>query len=248
MRRALEDRRHFAWGACLGLLVLLSGCASRGSVKHLQAELASLQTTVEAASRNLTQTISLVTEWETRFGEHLRRLEALGQRIEPLETRLAEFERTIKEVQGAVEALTAQVARPTVRAPAEGAEGLYASAQAHYQSRNLGQAVLEFTELIQSFPKHPLAENAQYWIAAAYLAHRDYRQALIEFTNVLDRYPGGRKAPDALYQLGVCYRNLYEPRRAREAWERLIREFPGSDAARMAEKSLLRGSASVRAK
>lgn len=242
------DRRRLWWGVCLGLLVSLSGCASRGSVQRLHAEVTALQAKVEETNRNVAQATSMVKESEASLGERVRRLEDIGQRMERLEARLQEFEGTIKDVRVSVEALTAQVAKLTTRAPADSAEKLYASAQAHYQSRNPGQAVLEFSDLIQNFPRHPLAENAQHWIGAAYLADKDYRQALVEFRKVLDQYLGGRKAPDALYQLGVCYRNLFEPQRAREVWERLIRGFPESEAAGMARTAMRAGRVSPRAK
>lgn len=240
------DRRRLWWGVSLGLVILLSGCASRGSVQRLQAEVAALQVKVEDTNRNLAQTAAVVKDSEASLGERLRGLEAIGQRMERLEPRLQEFEAAIRDIKMSIEALGAQIAKLTVRAPAESAEKLYASAQAHYQSGNKGQAVLEFADLIQNFPRHPLAENAQYWIGAAYAAHRDCRQALGEFRKVLDQYPRGSKTPDALYQLGLCYRNLFEPQRAREAWGRLIREFPGSEAANMARTALRAGNASLR--
>ena len=239
----LPHHRRVWGGACLGFLVLFSGCATRASVQRLHAEVAALQAGVEETNRNL----ALAKESEGRLGERVRGVEAIGQKMERLEARFQDFEGTIKDVKASVEALTAQVAKLTTRPPADSAERLYASAQAQYQARNLGQAVLEFSELIQNFPRHPLAENAQYWVGAAYLAHQDFRQAAIEFRKVLDRYPGGSKAPDALYQLGLSYRNLFEPRRAREMWERVIRDYPGSDAARLA-RTATRGGAAPRPK
>jgi TolA-binding protein len=44
------------------------------------------------------------------------------------------------------------------------AEKLYATAMASFRADEHGQAVLEFTELIDKFPKHTLAASAQYWI------------------------------------------------------------------------------------
>lgn len=243
----LPHHRRVWGGACLGFLVLLSGCATRASVQRLHAEVAALQAKVEETNRNLGQTFSMTKESEGRLGERLRGVEAIGQKMERLEARFQDVEGTIRDVKASVEALTAQVAKLTTRPPADSAERLYASAQAQYQARNLGQAVLEFSELLQSFPRHPLAENAQYWIGAAYLAHQDFRQAAIEFRKVVDQYPGGSKAPDALYQLGLSYRNLFEPRRAREMWERVIRDHPGSDGARLA-RTAMRGGAAPRPK
>jgi len=45
---------------------------------------------------------------------------------------------------------------------------LYATAMTSFRAEEHGQAVLEFTELIDKFPKHTLAASAQYWIGEAY--------------------------------------------------------------------------------
>ena len=245
------DRRPLWVGLLLGLLLLLPGCATRGAVQRLFDEVASLTSKVEVTNRDLAQVSSMLTKFEARLGEQGRELNALGQRTERLErldAKLEEFDRTLKEVKVSVEALRPRAAKLLGRAPPDSAEKVYAAAQGYYQSGNVGQAVLEFTDLIQHFPKHPLADNAQYWIGAAYLSHHDFRQALVEFRKVLDQYPGGRKTPDALYQLGVCYRSLLEPQRGRELWHRLIRQFPESDAAGLARTALRASSASRPAK
>lgn len=202
-------------------------------------------------NREVSQTASMLRESDAKLGEHTRGLDALGQRVERLErvdAKLQEFEKMLKDMKASVDALGAPAPRAPPRAQPESAEKLYRSAQSFYQGGNFGQAVLEFVELIQNFPRDPLAENAQYWIAAAYLSHQDYRQALIEFKKVLDLYPGGRKTPDALYQVGVCYRHLFEPQRARETWQQLLSRFPESDAARLARTAMRSTGASGRGK
>lgn len=235
-------------GVCLGLFLLPVGCATRGSVLRLQEQVATLQAKVDAQSRDLSQVTATLKDSETRAGQQARGLDAVGQRVERLErldARLDDLDKTLKDVKASVEALRPQVSRLSAQ-PAETAEKAYQSAQTYYQAGNYGQAVLEFTDLIQSFSRHPLAENAQYWMGASYLASRDYRQALVEFQKVLDLYPGGRKAPDALYQIGLAYRNLFEPAKARETWQQLIRRFPDSDAARQARAALRTGTAARR--
>ena len=44
----------------------------------------------------------------------------------------------------------------------------------------LALAVLELTDFVGRYPKHPLAARAQLWIGEAYFRQRDYRQALLE--------------------------------------------------------------------
>lgn len=237
------DRRR-GWVALLVFLIPLTGCASRGSVQLLRADVAALQAKVEEVNRNLAQTIPTVKETSAGLVRQSRDVGGLGERMGRLEARFQDVEESIKGVKAAVDTLTGQVAMlvgptptPAPGAP-ESAERLYDSALSQYQSGNLGQAVLEFTDLIARFPKHPLAENAQLWIGAAYFAQQDFRQALLELKKVIDQYPRGNKAPDALYKLGLSYRSLFETDRAREIWGQLIRDFPRSEAARLARTSL----------
>lgn len=232
------ERRAFWRVVVLVSLIPLTGCASRGSVRFLSASVASLQTKVEEANRSVAQITSTVKETEAGLARQARQVEGMSQRTGRLEERLQGVEASVKEVKGAVDTLTVQVGRLAGRAPdglgVETVDRLFASALGHYQSGNLGQAVLEFTDLIAGFPKHPLAENAQFWIGVAYFAQQDFRQALVEFRKVVDQYPRGSKVPDALYKIGLAHRSLFEAERAREVWGRLIRDFPGSEPARMA--------------
>jgi len=123
----------------------------------------------------------------------------------------------------------------------------YTAALDQYQKREYGQAVLDFLDFIAKYPKHPLANNAQYWIGEAYYVQRDYRQATLEFRRVLDSDPRGTKVPDALLKEGLCSLNLHQPGRAYELWRRILREYPDSEAARKAGSFLsARGVSSPR--
>ena len=107
--------------------------------------------------------------------------------------------------------------------------------------------MLDFLDFIAKYPKHPLANNAQYWIGEAYYVQRDYRQAALEFRRVLDSDPRGTKVPDALLKEGLCSLNLRQPGRAFELWRRILREYPDSEAARKAGSFLsARGVSSPR--
>ena len=60
-------------------------------------------------------------------------------------------------------------------------EKLFATAMTSFRAEEHGQAVLEFTELIDRFPKHALAGTSQYWIGEAYYRQRDFKQARPEW-------------------------------------------------------------------
>jgi len=118
------------------------------------------------------------------------------------------------------------------------AEKLYATAMASFRADEHGQAVIEFTELIDKFPKHTLAASAQYWIAEAYYRQRDFNQAVTEFQKVPDLYPQSPPVAEALLKLGMCYRALHDVPRAREMWEQVVKSHPRTEAATQARALL----------
>ena len=118
------------------------------------------------------------------------------------------------------------------------AEKLYATAMASFRADEHGQAVLEFTELIDKFPKHTLAASAQYWIGEAYYRQRDFNQAVTEFQKVPDLYPQSPPVAESLLKLGMCYRALHDLPRARETWERVVKSHPRTEAATQARALL----------
>jgi tol-pal system protein YbgF len=128
---------------------------------------------------------------------------------------------------------------------ADGGESAYQAALTTFRSREYGQAVLEFLDFLSSYPKHPLAGKAQYWIGEAYYIQRDWRQALVEYEKVpaLDGRSG--TMPEALLKIGLCYQNLREPVRAQQSWRRVVADYPDSDAAQKA-RGFLRGSGASR--
>ena len=117
-------------------------------------------------------------------------------------------------------------------------EKLYATAMTSFRAEEHGQAVLEFTELIDKFPRHALASSAQYWIGEAYYRQRDFNQALAEFQKVPDLYPQSQSVPEALLKVGMCYRALHDVPHARETWEQVVRSHPKSEAAAQARALL----------
>jgi tol-pal system protein YbgF len=130
--------------------------------------------------------------------------------------------------------------RPAPAAPARemSADKLYATAMASFRGEEHGQAVLEFTELIDKFPKHSLAANAQFWIGEAYYRQRDFNQAATEFQKVPDLYPQSPPVAEALLKLGMCYRALHDLPRARETWEQVVKAHPRTEAAAQARALL----------
>jgi tol-pal system protein YbgF len=131
---------------------------------------------------------------------------------------------------------------PPPPAPVEGtpapARALFDRAMDSWRKGEVGQAVLEFEELVQTYPTDPLAAPAQFWIGEAYFAARDFERSVIEYRKSLELAPKGKEAPRTLLRLGLAYRAQKREAEARKAWSTLVREFPNTDAAEEARQAL----------
>jgi len=240
----------------LGVLaVALAGCGSAEKARR-EAEMAGLVKQVEELRKGQDQMNKEV----SRLAGELKALDAQAaflvgetkasaQEREQLKGSLQQQDEALRSLRAALDETNQKVdalsvppqaaappAKPTL--PSGGreatAEKLYASAMTAFRAEEHGQAVLEFTELIEKFPKHALAASAQYWIGEAYYRQRDFNQALTEFQKVPDLYPQSGPAAESLLKVGLCYRALHDVPRAREAWEQVLKTYPKSDAAAQA--------------
>ncbi len=118
------------------------------------------------------------------------------------------------------------------------ARALFDRAMENWSKGEQGQAVLEFEELVQTFPSDPLAASAQFRIGEAYYAARDFERAALEYRKAIDLAPKGKDTPQALLRLGLAYRAQKRESDARQAWSQLVRDFPESDATEEARRAL----------
>jgi tol-pal system protein YbgF len=251
-----------ALGVTAVLAVLATGCATRGTVNRLQSDVSALRSELaasraaqELAARELFLARAELEALDARARELGEGVRAAKDELVKFRARLDAAEEEIRKTRALVEARPPAAATPAPaptapiepraepRAEARAAPQAYAAALATFRAREYGQAVLDFIDFIGTYPKHPLAANAQYWIGEAYYVQRDHRQALLEFQKVLEMHSG--KIPDALVKIGLCQWTLRDPRRARAAWQRVVREYPGTESARIA-RTLLRKHAAAR--
>jgi tol-pal system protein YbgF len=242
----------------LGLLaVAVAGCGT-GEKARREAEMAALVKQVDELKKGQDQ----VTKDVGRLAGELKALDAQAAFLvgetkasalerEQLKAALQQQDGALRGLRAAMDetnqkvaALAAPPPAPPAPKPAPppgrevSAEKLYATAMTSFRAEEHGQAVLEFTELIDKFPKHTLAANAQYWIGEAYYRQRDFNQALSEFQKVPDLYPQSTQVAEALLKIGMCYRALHDVPRARETWEQVVRSHPKTDAATQARALL----------
>jgi len=133
----------------------------------------------------------------------------------------------------------ARPAAPRVSPAAAGAAATaYGRALEALRRKAHGEAIAALREFGATWPRHELAQNAQYWLGEAYYDQGDYRTALEEFRRVVQRYPSGAKAPDALLKAGYCHAKLGDTKNARNLLGQVVELYPKSTAARLAEGRL----------
>lgn len=236
----------------LSLAILLCACATRGGVRELsdridqmQKDVVELRRLQDGTGRDSAAALVEVRGLTGRLREMETRLRDTTDRVAALGNRVAAAEASVRELVTAVETLPRippppQTAVPDSPTSAEtlSAERAFATALKTFRSGEHGQAVLELTDFVGRYPKHPLAARAQLWIGEAYFRQRDYRQALLEYRKAVDAAPDSIAAADAWLKIGQAYAALRERPAAAEAWQRVLRDYPTSEAAGQARTFL----------
>jgi tol-pal system protein YbgF len=128
---------------------------------------------------------------------------------------------------------------PKAEVPSEtNPKKLYDASYLDITKGNYDLALAGFNEFLKRFPKHDLADNAQYWIGEGYYAQKKYEPALTEFEKVVGNYPGKDKEPAALYKMGLCLQEMGDKAKARQYWQLLVKKYPKSPEAALASDKL----------
>jgi tol-pal system protein YbgF len=114
----------------------------------------------------------------------------------------------------------------------------YEQAYGDYAAGLYDLAIDGFTAFIRDFPKHDLADNAQFLIGRSYLLDAKNDKAVDAFDRVIRTYTTSNAVPDAYYLKGVALRNLRQNDKARDAFEAVVKTYPDSPAASLAKQAL----------
>jgi tol-pal system protein YbgF len=120
----------------------------------------------------------------------------------------------------------AAAAAPSKAAAAGGAEQMYNDAFKKLQDGDYAGAEREFRTVVQRYPKHALAGNAQYWLGETYYARRDYKNALTAFAEGYKSYKSSAKGPDNLLKLGITLATLGRKSDACAIFARFAHDYP----------------------
>ncbi len=105
---------------------------------------------------------------------------------------------------------------------------LYDSAFADVRAARYAPAQAKFEDFMTRYPTHPLAGNAQYWLAETFYVRERYADAAKFFAQGYQNYPKGAKAADSLMKLGLSLAKLNKKEDACLTFAQLAKEFPGA--------------------
>jgi tol-pal system protein YbgF len=114
----------------------------------------------------------------------------------------------------------------------DGAIEKYRSALILFRAEKYSEATLEFTTFIRTYPDHPFAGAAQYYIGESYFKQGEYKLAADEFNRVLVSYDQVSFVPDALKRLTQCQEQMKMPKQAAHHRQLLLSLFPQSPSAK----------------
>jgi tol-pal system protein YbgF len=117
-------------------------------------------------------------------------------------------------------------AAPQMAALGGSANDQYDLAYGYILTGDYGLAEAGFRQWLQTNAGHPLAGDAEFWLAESMLRQDKHREAANLFLKVYKAEPQGRKAPDSLAKLGMALAALGEQSAACATFQELGRKHP----------------------
>jgi len=118
------------------------------------------------------------------------------------------------------------------------ARQLYRKALAALRAGKEKKALAGFRRFVTKYPRHELADDAQYWIAECKYGQSDLPGADAEYRRVIEKYPQGNKVPDAMLKLGVTLLAEGEVDSGKRVLDTLARNYPEHEAGQSAAARL----------
>lgn len=244
-----------------------SACATKRDVRDLRVELRDqmalmrtrqdstlkvLQQQQQAILDSLVQTTAALMQVR---GDLSHELAQLQQQLEQVQALTGQVQAQLNQVQRNVDQRMSggSPGQPSTAAAGAGAggggsttaQGAGTDAKQYYdigiEQRNRGNldtARRAFQTVVDSFPKDPLAPEAQRQIAETYYLQEKYDNALKALDTVVQRWGDSAQAAEALYRAGMIAKEQGNNQRAQEYFKKLVAAYPQSDAAALARKEL----------
>lgn len=104
--------------------------------------------------------------------------------------------------------------------------------KALFDSDRYPEAILGFSAFLETFPRHPIADQAQYFLAESYYRQGEYRIAEQEFQKLIQTFERSSRVADSYAKLALCSQKIGNASDAERYRTQLDALFPSSPAAR----------------
>ncbi|CAN5673331.1 hypothetical protein BH23GEM9_BH23GEM9_18750 [soil metagenome] len=249
MRNPIAVMRRLALAVAA---VAATGCATKGDIRTLQQDLVLMQqhqdsVLLEIQRQNrllldsVRTTISLTQDARGTTANQLRQFDQS----------LARFGELVGQVMGSLnrieQRLVALEQRPAAAAGGGAAasdaaggtvEEYYSTGMEMMSQSSYATARMAFQQLVQEFPRHERAPDAQFQIGQAFYHEGQFQEAYAALELVPSQWPQSSRAPAALFRAGVIAEERRGFQKARGYYDRIVREYARSDEARQAQQKL----------
>ncbi len=232
------------------LTPLLVGCATKRDLQELRAEVSEMREAQEqqaAASQVRTREILEAIETNDRrlrgdlsnqFMEVEQQLVQIQELTGQGQQRISELRQQMAERGGATLAPRAGGPGAAARGADGTAEELFETSLTTLRRGSLATARAGFQDLLETYPNHRLAADAQFYIAESYAEAGDAERALDAYARVVDDYPDSPRIPTAFYRAGLIELELGNREDAEALFRQVVSGYPDSPEASLAEDRL----------
>ena len=255
-------RRRLLSLAAAVVTVGLTGCATKADVRDVRQDLTRLEARQDSIyqllarqNREIMDSLGVATERLLNvrgdLGNQLSRLhdqlEQVGQLTGQVQIRLNQLDQELTAAVREIRTSAVETGQAAAAAGDTGGPGSFSMAQELYDAgleqvgrNNPATARRAFQMVVDSFPSHATAPEAQRQIGETLAMEGQFDEALRAFERVVEQYQESDSAPRALYRAGIIAQERGQTERAREYFRRVISAYPGSDARTLAEDALER--------
>jgi tol-pal system protein YbgF len=246
--QAQQDLRSTVDGNNAALRTLVQ--QSLDSVNRLDAEMGSVQKSVQEVQANTGARIDTMTQ----------QTQGISDNMQDVQSRVAKLSQQLTDMQNLLQSIDAKVSggsttgspvtnapsggnpessAPTAAAPAPiSADTLYQNGLRDLTGGKYDLARQEFSDYIKNFPTNDLASNATFYLGEIAYAQNDFKGAIASYDEVLSNYPKSFKLPASLLKKAMAEIELGMKASGIRDLREVDRRFAGSEEAKRAQAKL----------
>ncbi len=231
---------------------------SLDSVNKLNAEMSSVQKSVQEVQANTGARIDTMAQQTQGLSDNLQDVQArvgkLAQQLTDAQNLLQSIDGKLSNQQPGATGAPASPGAPGGPATSNGpgdspagnppglapisADTLYQNALRDYTSGKYDLARQEFSDYIKNFPSNDLASNSQFYLGEIAYAQNDFKGAIEAYNAVLVNYPRSFKLAASELKKGMAELEAGERTAGIRDLRSVESRFPGSDESRRAHAKL----------